>query len=159
MEVETENPKTDIILSMARTPSEDYMQQIVSQIKTHEFRKRLYPSTVQRIWFYETSPISAITYICGTLPAHNRITDGTLDDEIGIGNKEYNENDGKDKDWLGYDYAYKITSCYKLPKPITLKEMKEKYGIKGAPRGMVYVTYRMMDDIKLDDQKCVWKTN
>ncbi|WWC71172.1 uncharacterized protein I206_105125 [Kwoniella pini CBS 10737] len=148
-----DTPKTDIILSMAHTSTEDYMQQIVNKSKTHEFRKKLYPSSVVRIWFYETFPISAITYICEINPAHIRDKNGLLD-TIGIGNKEFNE---PHKDWLGYEYAYKVISCYKSNRPITLNEMKSKYGINGAPRGMVYVKQKMMEDVKWDEQECIWR--
>ncbi|KAK6907912.1 hypothetical protein L486_05835 [Kwoniella mangroviensis CBS 10435] len=151
--MEQDNPKTDIILSMSHTPTEDYIQQIVQRLKSYEFRKRLYPETVKRIWFYETAPKSSITYICETHPAHIRARDGPLKED-GIGNKEYNEYH---QDWEGYDYAYRVRSCYRIKKPIGLEEMRMKFGIGGAPRGMVYVPGRMMEDVKVEEQECIWK--
>ncbi|WVW85146.1 hypothetical protein I302_107183 [Kwoniella bestiolae CBS 10118] len=151
----SDNPKTDIILSMARTATEDYMQQIVQHLKTHEFRKKLYPPSVKRIWFYETSPISAITHICEIDPTHVRYKDGPLE-ENGIGNREYNSK-VDDEDWEGYDYAYRIKNCYKLRRPIGLVDMKMTYGINGAPRGMVYVTERMRGEVRVEEQICIWK--
>jgi hypothetical protein len=35
-----------------------------------------------------------------------------------------------DKDWDGYDFAYKMVTVCELRQPITLKEMKEKHGFK-----------------------------
>ena len=35
---------------------------IVSRIKSHEFRRYLLPSTARRMWIYETRPIPAIRY-------------------------------------------------------------------------------------------------
>ena len=127
------------------------MQQIVDQTKTYEFRKRLYRPTVKRIWFYETAPKSAITYICEILPAHIRSHDDPLPLD-GIGNKEYND---RDPTFEGYDYAYRVMSCHRLWSPIDLGKMKD-YGIGGAPRGMVYVPRKMMEDIHWGKQKCVW---
>lgn len=148
---------------------------IVNQTKTHEFRKKLYPPTVQRIWFYETAPISAITHICEIGPVVIRpkrsvesvpvtslsapptapppkvtrslaktVTPTGIDhltqsngsnatpgggDEgeswhlpLGpVGNAEYN---AYEESFVGYDYAYPLTSCYHLPAPITLEDLK-----------------------------------
>nr|XP_018261923.1 uncharacterized protein I303_04938 [Kwoniella dejecticola CBS 10117]OBR84081.1 hypothetical protein I303_04938 [Kwoniella dejecticola CBS 10117] len=121
-----DNPKTDIILSMAHTE---------------------YGST--RPLRNHPSPTSA-----RFSPPIFDLRDGVLPED-GIGNKEYNENHSH-KDWVGYGYAYKVESCYKLKKVITLEEMKSRYGINGAPRGMGYVTKEMMRDVKWDEQECVW---
>lgn len=139
------------------------MQQIVLRLKNHEFRKRLYPSSIRRIWFYETAPIPIITYICeigptcvrtrpAQGPAQSSVPAPVLADD-GIGNNEFNEYQ---PDWEGYDYAYPIISCWRIREPISLGRMKERYGLGGAPRGMVCVPQRMKDDIKWDQQELVW---
>ena len=149
-----------------RRPTEDYMRQIVNHQKTYEFRKQLYPSTVKRIWFYETMPLSAITYICEVLPAHVGTEStqtapgiGGDSDEFdpllldGLGNADYNTFHPT---FGGYNYAYRVISCYKLRQPIKLERMKDTYGIGGAPRGMVYVPQEMMQHVKREEQECVW---
>jgi hypothetical protein len=53
-------------------------------------------------------------------------------------------------------HAGRVRSCYKIRKPIPLPELKEKYGFGGAPRGMVYVTKKMREDIPWDKQELMW---
>jgi hypothetical protein len=87
------------------------------------------------VWFYLTAPQSHLDYVC---EIENAVTRTATDEKLvedGLGNKELNE---RHKDWDGYDYAYRIRSLYKLLVPITLATMKAKYGMKGAPRGLVY---------------------
>ncbi|GFZ43502.1 hypothetical protein JCM24511_01222 [Saitozyma sp. JCM 24511] len=145
--------KTDLILAMARTASEDYMQQIVLRLKTHEFRKRRYPTSVLRFWFYETSPINAITYICEVSPAHSRSEDGPLGDEEGIGNRDYNEFDPS---FEGYEYAYRVKSCWRVVQPVGLDRLMKDFGLGGAPRGMVYVPEELARVVAWDEQELVW---
>ena len=121
-----------------------YMSQIVSGAKTYEFRKYLISSQVRRVWFYVTSPESEISYICNLEPARTREAADIPLPLNGLGNKEFNE---QHPDWDGYNYAYEIKSVHTLPTPISLKMLKEKYGWKGAPRGLVYVTPEMIRDL------------
>ena len=67
----------------------------------------------------------------------------------GLGNKEFNE---RHTDWDGYDYAYEILSVYDLKTPLLLMDLKKNYGWKTAPRGLVYVTSKMLDECALKDQ-------
>lgn len=135
------------------------MQMIVNKTKNHEFRKKLYPSTIERIWFYETAPISAITYVCEIAPALIRppktSQGGKVDllPEDGIGNADFNSYR---PDYDGYDYAYPVKSCWKLIRPITLRGLKA-HGIDGAPRGMVYVPDSLLRKVKWDEQELVWR--
>lgn len=69
--------------------------------------------------------------------------------EDGIGNKEFNE---RHKDWEGFDYAYEILSVYELECPIGLEEMRGKYGMKGAPRGLVYLPRKVGEDVRWREQ-------
>jgi len=34
--------------------------------------------------------------------------------------------------------------------------MKEKYGLNGAPRGLVYVPQLMASDVAWEQQQCIW---
>lgn len=139
------------------------MNLIVLRHKTYEFRKVLYPATVKRIWFYETSPSSSIRYICDIGPAVIRPSQPSftsidspqilLPEDGSIGNADYNAHA---KDYDLYDYAYPILGCWRLKDPISLGKMKETYGFKGAPRGMVYVKEDMRVAVSVGDQIKVW---
>lgn len=145
------------------------MALIVSRTKSHEFRKVRYPPTLRRIWFYETAPISAIRYICDVgspvvrPPKHNlppasssapsRGRRNFLPEDGSTGNSDYN---AYHPDYAGYDYAYPILSCTKLAVPVDLARMKDTFGIKGAPRGMVFVPDAMREAVELQEQEKVW---
>lgn len=154
--------RTDIILPMSRKGG-DHMAAIVDRSKTHEFRRVRYPATVQRIWFYETAPISAITYVCevelGSArppPPASPLVKASAEwhlPEGGSGNTEFN---GYHPDWTGYDYAYTILSCWRLRDPVTLERMKTTCGFKGPPRGMVYAPEELLRAAAWLDQVRVW---
>jgi predicted transcriptional regulator len=116
--------RTDVVLPMKQL----YMNQIITGLKTYEFRKYLLSRNVERIWFYVTAPESRISHICEIEAGRTR----TLGDEPlpldGLGNKEYNEGH---VDWNQYDYAYKVTSVYELRRPLTLEILKSDTGGKG----------------------------
>ncbi|MCJ1250479.1 hypothetical protein MMC30_007707 [Trapelia coarctata] len=136
----------DAILPMQANP---YMDQIVTGAKTYEFRKyRLRPS-IKRVWFYLTAPTSSIKYICEISPARTRNPGDEPLKEDGIGNAEFNS---RHTDWIGYDYAYKIDSVYEVRCPITLKEMMATYGMKSAPRGLVFVPEAIKEAVAWDQQ-------
>ena len=124
---------------------------IVNRQKTYEFRKKRYPITVQRFWFYETAPTSAITHICEVLPAHKRIGKPISNPLDRIGIDKYNQYHPNFK-----GYAYRVTSCYKIHQPIELEEMKEVYGFGAAPRGFVNLPEKLAKAVKWDEQECVW---
>lgn len=130
------------------------MQQIVTREKTFEFRRKAYPSTVTRVWFYEIAPISAVTYICEVDKANVRTRENPNPiPEDGVGNAEYNAFHA---DWDGYDYAYRVRSCRKLKQPVTLANLRQRYGLGGAPRSLVYVPDTLKDDVDWRAQDLVW---
>lgn len=142
---ESKSVREDIILPM----NQPYMSQIVSGLKTYEFRKYRLSNEIKRVWFYVTAPESRISYICEINSARTRTSEDEPLPLNGIGNKEFNE---RHSGWDGYDYAYEIKYVYELRKPLTLAMLKEHCGLKGAPRGMMYVTPEMITSVKLADQ-------
>src|ERR1700730_10660970 len=154
----TSSSQEDVILPIMN----DYMQQIVRGEKNHEFRKYCMPASVARIWFYLNAPFSHIAYVCEVDPARTRgcaaptTTPENDNDnheklaEDGLGNKEFNEHH---PDWIGYDYAYRIKSVYKLRVPVSLAMLKERYGFRAAPRGRLYLPPPMAADIVWSDQE------
>lgn len=132
--------------------TDDYMQEIVRGNKNYEFRRYRIALSVTRVWFYLTTPQSHIGYICEIDNAVTRtVTDEKLVED-GLGNKEFNECH-KDSD--GWDYAYRIRSVYKLQAPITLAIMKSKYGMKMAPRGLIYTPLQLALDTPWQEQKLI----
>ncbi|CAL1707544.1 unnamed protein product [Somion occarium] len=125
------------------------MQQIVRGEKNYEFRRYRIASTVCRVWFYLNAPLSHIAYVCEIDSARTRNKGDDKLIENGLGNAEFNN---RHPDWKGYDYAYRIRSVYKLRKPITLRHMKSIYGIKGAPRGLIYVPPKLLQDVSWNAQ-------
>jgi predicted transcriptional regulator len=131
----------------------DYMQQIVRREKNHEFRRYRIASSVERVWFYLNAPLSHIEYVCEIDPARTRNDGDEPLPEDGRGNKEFNE---RHKDWDKYNFAYRVRSVYRLRTPIKLLDMKKKYGIKGAPRGLVYVPHALLEAVQWREQECIW---
>lgn len=137
--------REDVILPM----NQPYMSEIVSGLKTYEFRKYLLSNNIKRIWFYVTAPESRISHICEINPARTRTSKDEPLPLDGLGNKQFNE---RHPDWDGYGYAYEIKSVYELREPLTLAMLREQYGLKGAPRGMRYVTPEMITAVPFEDQ-------
>lgn len=106
--------REDIIISIYTTS----MNQIVSGVKNHEFRKYSLDPNVKRIWFYETEPLSRIRYVIEIGEMKCRKNGDRLE-ENGLGNKEFNEYH---KDWENYDWGYSVKKLYKLSEPIKLED-------------------------------------
>uniref|UniRef100_A0A8H7TUG2 Uncharacterized protein n=1 Tax=Bionectria ochroleuca TaxID=29856 RepID=A0A8H7TUG2_BIOOC len=137
---------SDVILPM----QDPYMTQIIDGVKNYEFRKYCLRHTVKRIWFYRTAPHSSITHVCETSQPRTRNPGDDPLIEDGLGNEEFNS---RHKDWDGYDFAYKMLTVYELRHPIPLKEMREKYGFKAAPRGLVYLPRSISKVVDWKQQK------
>lgn len=108
------------------------MEQIVSGEKTYEFRKYDIGRDVERIWFFTNAPVASIQYVCEIEPARTRNPGDLPLEEDGVGNREFNK---RDEEWVGYDFAYRIRSVYKLKKAFTLEELRE-HGVKELKRSV-----------------------
>ncbi|EPQ51366.1 hypothetical protein GLOTRDRAFT_108245 [Gloeophyllum trabeum ATCC 11539] len=132
--------RTDAILPM----TDEYMEQIVRKEKTYEFRRYRINPSVQRVWFYVNAPFSHIAYICEIDPARTRNEGDEPLPENGLGNREFNE---RHKDWEGYDYAYGVRSVRKLREVIPLKRMQSDFGVRCAPRGLIYTPTKILAEV------------
>ncbi|KAK0718711.1 hypothetical protein B0T21DRAFT_351517 [Apiosordaria backusii] len=124
--------KTDVLIAIKPI----HLANIVSQKKNHEYRKYRLRDEVVRLWLYETKEggdgRASITHIA-VIPEGVRHTPGTVPTEpFGIGNDDFNAGLKQSK------YGYPVLEVYELVKPVTLAEMKSKWGM-GAPMGWRYV--------------------
>ncbi|TVY83283.1 hypothetical protein LSUE1_G004323 [Lachnellula suecica] len=122
-------PPTDILISIYPK----HVDNIVAQVKNHEFRKYLIPATVNRIWIYETAPISAIRY-CAIIGPGKRPGELAEDDLDSLNNRSFNNRETLKTGGSGSQLAYKILELYRLESDLTLEILKEKGWFKGAPQ-------------------------
>lgn len=126
------------------------MKEVVSGLKTHEFRRYSIPESVRRVWFYVMAPVQELQYIA-TIGRERR--PGQIDEaDKGVGNLEF--NDGK----LDANYAYKILQLYELEDPFTFYELKEYEFLRAPPPTAKYqwVKEGMLKHIKWDEQKRIF---
>lgn len=130
---------TDVLIAIKPI----HLANIVSQEKNHEYRKYRLRDEVVRLWLYETSEggqgRASITHIA-VIPEGVRHTPGTVPTEpFGIGNDDFNAGLKQSK------YGYPVLELHELVKPVTLAEMKSKWGM-GAPMGWRYVSADLWGD-------------
>ncbi|KAF7556329.1 hypothetical protein G7Z17_g1546 [Cylindrodendrum hubeiense] len=127
----TERVESDVLLAIYAI----HLANIAAQTKNHEYRNYRLRDGVERLWLYEargTQPMkgcAAITRIPGTVP----------EEPAGNGNVEFNSGVMESK------FGYQILELYELVEPITLDDMRKKYGM-GAPMGWSYVKKGMWQD-------------
>ena len=121
------NGKSDIIVSF----DEEYLEPVISQKKTYEFRSWRADPKVKRMWIYVNKPVQSLMYILEL--------DSPVEYPKQIPNDNfYNEtfNQGKKPRWK---FAYRIKHLYKLNEPVGMRELKTKYGIH-PPQKLTYVS-------------------
>ncbi|KAK1783657.1 hypothetical protein QBC45DRAFT_398472 [Copromyces sp. CBS 386.78] len=128
-----ERIKTDVLMAIKPI----HLANIVSREKNHEYRKYRLKDEVVRLWLYETKEggqgRASITHIA-VIPEGVRHTPGTVPTEPrGIGNDDFNAGLKQSK------FGYPVLEVYELVKPVTLAEMKSKWGMRSAPMGWQYV--------------------
>ncbi|KAH9907418.1 hypothetical protein F4778DRAFT_537471 [Xylariomycetidae sp. FL2044] len=118
--------RSDIMVSL----HPEHLAKILNKTKNHEFRAWKIPDQVYRVWIYTTKPAHELRYMCVLSPAK---APGEIEDEAGIGNKDFNENKKIMK------YAYEILELYELNNPVSLAEMKSKGWVSSAPQKFTYI--------------------
>lgn len=76
-------------------------------------------------------------------------TPGQIKDQLGVGNKDFNEGKKQSK------FGYPIKELYRFQNPITLEEMRSKFRIS-VPQGRMFVKRDLADAYKLDDMERVF---
>ncbi|KAJ5980601.1 hypothetical protein N7481_007899 [Penicillium waksmanii] len=120
---------TDVLMAIRPV----HLGNIISQQKNHEYRKYRLRDGVRRLWFYETSDggqgQASITHIA-VIPPTTRHEPGSVPTEpFGIGNEEFNAGLKQSK------YGYPVLEVHELVRPVTLTEMKDRWGM-GPPHGL-----------------------
>jgi predicted transcriptional regulator len=122
-----------IILSL----KPEFAELIEKKEKTFEFRKYKPQKPVNKLYIYVTSPVCELKYVIDTenpIEYPNKVT------EKGIGNADFNNGLKVSK------FAYPIKHLYKIDKPISLNDLREKFDLQ-PPQGYVYAaTYNKLFD-------------
>jgi predicted transcriptional regulator len=105
-----------------------YVQKIVHKEKNYEFRNYYPKVDIDKLYVYESAPISALKYVIeiGKVVVYpNKIN------EVGYGNSDF------DKGLKSIKYAYEISKVYELDKSLSLNDLKSKFAFT-APQGYAY---------------------
>ena len=141
----TDTVKTNIIISIHLK----HVKNIVSRVKDHEYRKYLIPTSVRRMWIYETSPLSAIKYVA---LISNRKRPGEVANNEGLRNKEFND---RKLEHLA-KYAYEILELYALPEVFPLAKLITNGWLKGPPQKFCYAKRQMVERTDRLEKKVVF---
>lgn len=136
------------------TPKQPYMSQILTGAKTHEFRRYPLPDGMLRVWFYISSPTSALQYICEVtaLPKRGSIGWTPLPPSANGENQRYNERDASME---GFDWAYEIGNVYELREVIGIRKLHTAFGFSNAPRWWMYVPVSLSSAVVWNEQRLV----
>ncbi|KAK3323883.1 hypothetical protein B0T19DRAFT_427142 [Cercophora scortea] len=138
--------RSDIIISI----HPQHVANIVSRVKNHEFRSYLLPSTVKRLWIYETSPASSIKFIA-TVSRGKR--PGEIQDPNGLKNDEFDRGGGSGS---GSKFAYEILKLEELPMTYSLDELKRRGWLNGAPQKYCFVKVAMDEALRAGPLRVVF---
>jgi len=133
--------KTDIVLAIR----EEHMNNIAKGIKNHEYRKYLINKDIQRMWFYVTAPVSAVTYIA--VISRGKAV-GEVEDEVGLGNAEFNAGLKVSK------FGYEIKELYKVTVDLSSANLKKEYSV-APPMRYTYIPQVLFDAVPWAEQEKV----
>ncbi|KAH0536171.1 hypothetical protein FGG08_006935 [Glutinoglossum americanum] len=141
----TETSHSDIFMSI----KPEYISSIASRHKNHEYRNYRLPSSVRRIWFYTSAPISSLHYIARVSSAK---TPGQVPEDGGLGNEDFNAGT------MGYSFGYEILALWKLEQPVSLQQAKARGYLKGPPQKYCWVPQTVIGAFPLEKQHSVFAT-
>jgi predicted transcriptional regulator len=130
--------RSDILISIHPI----HIRNIVSRLKTHEFRKYLIPASVKRMWFYTTSPTQKLQYVAVIGRAKRA---GDIEETSVLEN-------GHDTRNKSFNYGYEILSLYELKEPLSLQKLMDKKWVKKPPQKYLWVKEEMLKRIPIDEQ-------
>ncbi|CAG8924216.1 unnamed protein product [Penicillium salamii] len=136
---------TDIFMSI----KPEHIENIAWRTKNHEYRSYLLPQSIQRIWFYTSSPIQSFEYVAQI--SHGK-RPGEVPDDGRIGNAEFNtglKNSG---------YGYEILTLWKLKDPITLKQAIADGFLKAPPQKYCWAPVGFLEEYQLETLTLLFST-
>ncbi len=74
---------------------------------------------------------------------------GEVNDLTGVGHDDFYQGLKQSK------YGYPVTELYKLHKPLTTTELKERFDI-AVPQGGRYATKKLVEEMKLEDMEKIF---
>ncbi|PIG89843.1 hypothetical protein AARAC_005885 [Aspergillus arachidicola] len=131
--------RNDIFMSI----KPEHMHNIATGAKNHEYRRYLLPSSVRRIWFYTSAPLSRIEHVAHI--SHGKVP-GEVPEDGGIGNEDFNAGKKVSK------YGYEILDLWKLREAISLKSAISRGFLKGAPQKYCWVPVALLESCPLHSQ-------
>lgn len=154
--MESQRLTTQHVLSMdPRTMDSDVffsashleVAEIVNRTRDYLFRAWVLPSTVSRIWIYETKPISTLRYMAVLGPTKKPGEE--LVSETGKGNATFDKKNNK---WR----AYAIFELYELADPLSLAELKSNEWLERAPPKFTKVPPAVLDQLMANLLPPLW---
>jgi hypothetical protein len=142
-----ENPRslsrTDIIMSI----KPEHINNIVSQVKNHEYRNYPLPSTARCIWLYTSAPAQEIRYVAAVGSGKRP---GEVEEDGGLGNRDFNAGQMVAK------FGYKILELRELQQPLRLSVLKSSGYLKWPPQKYCWAPQLMIAENSLDEQKLLF---
>jgi predicted transcriptional regulator len=121
----------------------EHINNIAAGTKNHEYRRYLLSSSIRRIWFYTTAPVSQIQYVASI--SRGKVA-GEVPEDGGIGNADFNAGKKESK------YAYEIRELWRLKEPLSLKFAISKGFLNGPPQKYCWVSLAFLKSYPLDTQ-------
>lgn len=113
-----------------------YWERIVSGEKKHEYRRRLGPWAVEKIYFYATSPVSKVV-------GYAECEGVFRSDPDGLWAWTHKESGISEEDFYAYFDGCDMGKCgaYELGKVVVFEKPKElsEFGLKHAPQSFAYI--------------------
>ncbi|KAL9128969.1 MAG: hypothetical protein Q9175_007412, partial [Cornicularia normoerica] len=132
------NSKENILIAIH---PED-IENIITRVKTYDFRKYHVSNHVKEFWYYQTAPISAVTHVA--VVGHAK-RPGEITGE-GLKNHEFNTNTNVE---TREKFAYPIEELWKLSDPVTLKDMINSGWEIGHPMKYCFVHRDMVETMTI----------
>jgi len=133
----TQRVYTDTILTI----KPHFAELIAKREKNHEYRKYELRDTVERLWLYQTAPVSAITHVIRT---DRPKRPGEVQDPSGIGNNDFDNGLKQSK------FGFPVLGLYELKAPLKTAEMKSQYDIS-PPQGYLYAPQKLVEELKIEE--------
>jgi hypothetical protein len=126
-----------------------HVTNIINRTKNHETRPWSFPPKVNRVWIYETKPVSALRYMADIGPPKRP---GEILDVRGLGNAEFNAKKGPP--WI----AYEILQLYELSDHLSLSQLIANEWLEQAPNKYKWVRPAVVDQLMANLKAALFHT-